>query len=168
LVKKLLARYRAKRDFSKTAEPSGNARDQRLEELLLRDSEARGMHGGWVLIRMRQRQGEKRTNWLLIKHRNEFAREGRSRSLAAQMELRGITKRLKADHKSQDRRDESPGRCQTHHRKSIGWKRPDDPQALLRELEERGHSNCHSRIHEVPAPVYRALPCPAAAQHSEA
>jgi hypothetical protein len=30
------------------------------------------------------------------------------------MELRGITKRLKADHKSQDRRDEPPGRGQTH------------------------------------------------------
>src|ERR1700746_40734 len=26
---------------------------------------------------MRQREGEKRTNWLLIKHRDEFAREGK-------------------------------------------------------------------------------------------
>jgi hypothetical protein len=28
MVKKLLARYRAKRDFTKTAEPSGNAQEQ--------------------------------------------------------------------------------------------------------------------------------------------
>lgn len=33
--------------------------------------------GSWVLVRMRNdRDGGKRTNWLLIKHRDEFAREG--------------------------------------------------------------------------------------------
>ena len=35
------------------------------------------LHGGWILARMRKREGEKRTNWLLIKHRDEFAREGK-------------------------------------------------------------------------------------------
>ncbi|HLJ01112.1 MAG TPA: DNA ligase D [Bradyrhizobium sp.] len=35
------------------------------------------LHGGWVLVRMRHdRNGGKRTNWLLIKHRDEYAREG--------------------------------------------------------------------------------------------
>lgn len=35
------------------------------------------LHGSWVLVRMRNdRTGGKRTNWLLIKHRDEFAREG--------------------------------------------------------------------------------------------
>ena len=35
------------------------------------------LHGSWVLVRMRgDRYGGKRTNWLLIKHRDEFAREG--------------------------------------------------------------------------------------------
>jgi bifunctional non-homologous end joining protein LigD len=35
------------------------------------------LHGSWVLVRMRNdRSGGKRTNWLLIKHRDEFAREG--------------------------------------------------------------------------------------------
>jgi bifunctional non-homologous end joining protein LigD len=35
------------------------------------------LHGSWVLVRMRRdRDGGKRTNWLLIKHRDEFAREG--------------------------------------------------------------------------------------------
>jgi bifunctional non-homologous end joining protein LigD len=34
------------------------------------------MHGSWVLVRMRHdRSGGKRTNWLLIKHRDEFAKE---------------------------------------------------------------------------------------------
>lgn len=35
------------------------------------------LHGSWVLVRMRNRNGEKRTNWLLIKHRDDFAREGK-------------------------------------------------------------------------------------------
>jgi len=35
------------------------------------------LHGSWVLVRMRNdRTGGKRTNWLLIKHRDEYAREG--------------------------------------------------------------------------------------------
>ena len=35
------------------------------------------LHGSWVLVRMRHdRDGGKRTNWLLIKHRDAFAREG--------------------------------------------------------------------------------------------
>lgn len=35
------------------------------------------LHGSWVLVRMRNdRNGGKRTNWLLIKHRDEFASEG--------------------------------------------------------------------------------------------
>jgi bifunctional non-homologous end joining protein LigD len=39
--------------------------------------EGEKLHGGWILTRMRRREGEKRTNWLLIKHRDEFAREGK-------------------------------------------------------------------------------------------
>ena len=35
------------------------------------------LQGSWVLVRMRHdRSGGKRTNWLLIKHRDEYAREG--------------------------------------------------------------------------------------------
>src|SRR5689334_22902757 len=34
------------------------------------------MHGGYVLVRMPRREREKRDNWLLIKHRDEFARDG--------------------------------------------------------------------------------------------
>jgi len=34
------------------------------------------LHGSWVLVRMNfDRNGGKRTNWLLIKHRDEFARD---------------------------------------------------------------------------------------------
>src|ERR1700750_478022 len=169
-MKKLLAKYRAKRDFSKTAEPSGDAevkeakglrfvvqkhaashlhydlrleldgvfkswavtkgpsldpRDKRLavevedhpldygdfEGTIPEDQYGGGtvqlwdrgyweaesddpdrgfkkgdlkftlhgdkLHGSWVLVRMKgDRYGGKRTNWLLIKHRDEYAKEG--------------------------------------------------------------------------------------------
>jgi bifunctional non-homologous end joining protein LigD len=38
--------------------------------------------GSWVLVRMRNdRNGGKRTNWLLIKHRDEFAREDKANNI---------------------------------------------------------------------------------------
>ncbi len=40
------------------------------------------LHGSWVLVRMRNdRTGGKRTNWLLIKHRDEYAREGKANDI---------------------------------------------------------------------------------------
>lgn len=40
------------------------------------------MRGGWVLVRMRHdRDGGKRTNWLLIKHRDDYAREGKANDI---------------------------------------------------------------------------------------
>lgn len=39
--------------------------------------EGERLHGGYVLVRMKHdRNGGKRNNWLLIKHRDEFAKEG--------------------------------------------------------------------------------------------
>ena len=46
--------------------------------------DGRRLHGSWVLVRMKHdRTGGKRNNWLLIKHRDEFAREGDNDSLLA-------------------------------------------------------------------------------------
>ncbi|MDQ8729309.1 DNA ligase D [Bradyrhizobium sp. LHD-71] len=40
------------------------------------------LQGGWVLVRLRHdRSGGKRTNWLLIKHRDEAAREGKANDI---------------------------------------------------------------------------------------
>jgi bifunctional non-homologous end joining protein LigD len=40
------------------------------------------LQGSWVLVRMRHdRSGGKRTNWLLIKHRDEYAREGEANDI---------------------------------------------------------------------------------------
>jgi bifunctional non-homologous end joining protein LigD len=40
------------------------------------------LHGSWVLVRMRNdRTGGKRTNWLLIKHRDEFAKDGTANNI---------------------------------------------------------------------------------------
>jgi bifunctional non-homologous end joining protein LigD len=43
------------------------------------------LHGGWVLVRMKHdRTRSKRTNWLLIKHRDDAAREGDGDALLAE------------------------------------------------------------------------------------
>lgn len=43
------------------------------------------LHGSWVLVRMRKdRTGGKRTNWLLIKHRDEYVREGEANDILDQ------------------------------------------------------------------------------------
>jgi bifunctional non-homologous end joining protein LigD len=34
------------------------------------------LHGGWVLVRLKERERDKHRNWLLIKHRDEAARPG--------------------------------------------------------------------------------------------
>src|SRR6202167_4940652 len=47
--------------------------------------EGRRLSGSWVLVRMRgNRYGGKRTNWLLIKHRDAYARPGDHDALLAQ------------------------------------------------------------------------------------
>ena len=47
--------------------------------------EGEKLRGGWVLVRMRgDRFGGNRTNWLLIKHRDEFVRAGQGDSILAE------------------------------------------------------------------------------------
>jgi bifunctional non-homologous end joining protein LigD len=45
------------------------------------------LHGGWHLVRMRKRPGEKRSNWLLIKQRDEAARSSRDRDILTERPL---------------------------------------------------------------------------------
>ncbi len=42
------------------------------------------LNGGWVLVRMKRDVRGKRTNWLLIKHRDEYARDGDDDALLAE------------------------------------------------------------------------------------
>jgi bifunctional non-homologous end joining protein LigD len=42
------------------------------------------LQGGWVLVRLRRRAGEKRNNWLLIKHRDGYERDGDGDAVLAQ------------------------------------------------------------------------------------
>ena len=53
--------------------------------------EGERLHGSWVLVRMRgDRDGGKRTNWLLIKHRDASARDGGGDALLARGSLGGL------------------------------------------------------------------------------
>ncbi|HLW69107.1 MAG TPA: DNA ligase D [Candidatus Binataceae bacterium] len=47
--------------------------------------EGERLHGEWVLVRIKNRRpGDKKNNWLLIKHRDAFARDDESRALLAE------------------------------------------------------------------------------------
>src|SRR5215469_18472765 len=47
--------------------------------------EGQKLHGSWVLVRMKgDRFGGKRTNWLLIKHKDQFVRPGEGESILAE------------------------------------------------------------------------------------
>ena len=57
--------------------PEGDPHDGLKRGDLKFSLEGERLHGGWVLVRMKNdRMGGKRTNWLLIKHRDDDAREG--------------------------------------------------------------------------------------------
>jgi bifunctional non-homologous end joining protein LigD len=45
------------------------------------------LRGGWHLVRMRRRPGEKRDNWLLIKQHDEDARRARDKDILAEQPL---------------------------------------------------------------------------------
>ena len=42
------------------------------------------LSGGWILTRMRSREGDKRSNWLLIKHRDVAARTGKKNTVLSE------------------------------------------------------------------------------------
>ena len=46
--------------------------------------EGERLHGGWVLIRLKPRGGEKHNNWLLIKHKDDAATPGEGGSIVAE------------------------------------------------------------------------------------
>jgi len=67
-------------------EPEGMTAEAGLKKGDLKFTlEGNRLHGSWVLVRMKSdRWGGKRTNWLLIKHRDEFAREGEGEAALAE------------------------------------------------------------------------------------
>src|SRR5436190_4459101 len=65
------------RGYLECENPQDSYRKGKLDFTLKGDK----LSGGWILTRMRPRHGEKRTNWLLIKHRDEASREGRKNTI---------------------------------------------------------------------------------------
>src|SRR6185503_20210813 len=58
-------------------EPEGDAERMLAKGDLKFTLDGEKLHGSWVLVRMRHDKfNSKRTNWLLIKHRDQYAREG--------------------------------------------------------------------------------------------
>jgi bifunctional non-homologous end joining protein LigD len=68
------------RGFWKCPDPEESFRKGKLDFTL----EGEKLSGGWILTRMRPREGEKRTNWLLIKHRDAGARTGKKNTILSE------------------------------------------------------------------------------------
>jgi bifunctional non-homologous end joining protein LigD len=65
-------------------EPGENPREALEKGDLKFVLEGERLHGSWVLARMKRRPGEKHDSWLLIKHRDDAAREGDHDALLAE------------------------------------------------------------------------------------
>jgi bifunctional non-homologous end joining protein LigD len=87
--------------------PEGDPRkDLRKGHLSFRLS-GKKLHGGWHLVRMRKRPGEKRSNWLLIKQHDAAARSAREKDILKERPLSVKTGRSLeeiAQHKRKARR----------------------------------------------------------------
>ncbi len=68
-------------------EPEGDARSGLAKGHLAFRLDGEKLHGGWHLVRMRQRPNEKRDNWLLIKQHDEDARSERDKDILEEMPL---------------------------------------------------------------------------------
>src|SRR6476646_4110847 len=55
--------------------------------------EGEKLHGGWHLVRLRKRPGEKRDNWLLIKQHDEAERSASDKDILDEMPLSAVTGR---------------------------------------------------------------------------
>jgi bifunctional non-homologous end joining protein LigD len=55
--------------------------------------EGEKLHGGWHLVRLRKRPGEKRDNWLLIKQHDDAERSGSDKDILEEMPLSVVTGR---------------------------------------------------------------------------
>lgn len=64
--------------------PEGDAKAMLKEGDLKFVMEGERLHGSWVLARMKRRDGEKRDNWLLIKHKDAAAKPGDHDALLAE------------------------------------------------------------------------------------
>jgi bifunctional non-homologous end joining protein LigD len=65
------------RGYWQCDKPEESYRKGKLDFML----EGEKLSGGWILTRMRTREGDKKTNWLLIKHRDAASRTGRKNTV---------------------------------------------------------------------------------------
>ncbi len=61
--------------------PEGDAEKGLRKGHLSFELKGQKLHGGWHLVRMRKRPGEKRDNWLLIKQHDDAARTAKQRDI---------------------------------------------------------------------------------------
>jgi bifunctional non-homologous end joining protein LigD len=68
-------------------QPEGDAQKSLAKGHLSFRLDGQKLRGGWHLVRMRRRPGEKRDNWLLIKQRDEAARSASAKDILVEQPL---------------------------------------------------------------------------------
>jgi len=89
--------------------------------------DGRKLHGGWHLVRMRRRPGEKRDSWLLIKQHDDDAREESDKDILIEQPLSVKTGRTMdeiAQHKRKSKTKRSKPAGATAKKKTRKAKRP--------------------------------------------
>ena len=76
-----------------TWQPEGDPHEDLRKGHLSFTLDGEKLHGGWHLVRMHRRPGEKRDNWLLIKHHDEYAREPGDKDILEQKSRSVVTGR---------------------------------------------------------------------------
>jgi bifunctional non-homologous end joining protein LigD len=106
--------------------------------------EGERLHGGWVLVRLKDDPKAKRRNWLLIKHRDAAAVEGRGEALAAE-------DRSVASGRTMDEIAAGKGRAATPFMTA---------RATAADAVWRTHGNAHSTVAASPSAAIRGAPRP--------
>jgi bifunctional non-homologous end joining protein LigD len=107
-------------------QPEGDAQKSLAKGHLLFRLDGKKLHGGWHLVRMRRRTGERHDNWLLIKQRDEAARSARDKDILTEQPLSVKTDRSFeeiAQHKHKAKSAKRKAKCNTTKRKKRKAKR---------------------------------------------
>jgi bifunctional non-homologous end joining protein LigD len=125
-------------------EPEGDPHEMLAKGDLKFRLDGERLHGSWVLVRMKPRERERTTNWLLIKHRDERAVEG-SESLLTETETTSVAS-------GRDMREIAAGEGKGPKPFMTGGRRRASAKAVWQSNRPEKESSGRSALRASPAP----------------
>ena len=116
------------------------------------------LHGGWHLVRMHRRSGEKRDNWLLIKQHDDAARSSRDEDILEEEPLSAVTGRTMDEIANGPKREWRTNRTNSS-KSAQASKKTIAPRKRARAAAIKPHRKTESVIDDaLAAAPHRALP----------